>query len=186
MSEQQGNININSAPSANQAKIGDKIFYLNGEYAGIIEADEGDRFILDIIIKDGSRNAYILKKNEDVEWSVKNELTLYPHPDSEGFIGVAIYDSFGGFPIYENCLRHDPKVIEEASKDKNVKIVYIPDYMIDFYTITEYHGWETCVLEVDKYKISEIEKITRSTKEILTKLKEIESVLDGDYPTEPL
>ena len=115
-----------------------------------------------------------------------DKLTLHPHPDSEGFIGVAINDSFGGFPIYRECLRHDSKVIEEASKDKNVKIVYIPDYMIDFYTIEEYDGWETCVLEVDRYKISEIEKITRSTKEIWTKMKDIESVLDGDYPTEPI
>ena len=249
----QETIIINSAPSEklNKAKIGDTIFYHTGEYAGIIKANEADRFILDKFIKDRSRKAYILKKNEDVVWFIKNDasilslekidmnslsieldtisqgashsedferdnispqalnqikkslpdsslynpthidlpnkLTFYPHPDSEGFIGVAIYDSFGGFPIYRDCLRHDRTVIEEASSiDKNVKIVYIPDYMIDFYTITEYDGWEECVLDINGYKISEIEKITRSTKEIWTKMKAIELVLDGNYPTEPI
>ena len=190
MSEQQGKITINSAPSA-IAKIGDKIFYLNGEeYAGTIEAVEADRFILDRIIKDGSRKAYVLKKNENIIWFVKNdELPYYPHPDLPGWVGVAINNQYGGFPIYEGD-RHDPKIISQATAYKSVKIVYIPDYMIEFYTIEEYDGYETCKLELDKYVLSEVKKITKSIKDDSTKMEEIKFLFerqeDGYYPTDPI
>lgn len=67
----------------------------------------------------------------------------------------------------DNIERTDPilvKIVRELKKEANdtcaqLQICKIPNYMLNFYTISEYDGMESVKLKTDQFKISVIKQI---------------------------
>ena len=98
------------------------MYIADGTIAGKVKTVEfaEKKIILDRVIPDGSRNAFVLPENEGKEWKVCNE-RLPEYALLNGCVGVVIYTDFGGFCIYdeeENLYeatdRHNPSLIQKA------------------------------------------------------------------------
>ena len=124
-------------------------------------------------------------------------------------VPVVINACFGGFGLSEMALneynklsgksikyshdldRTDPHLASVVKKYKNksfgscaaLEIHMIPDYMIDYYDISEYDGCETLHLFYDKYKINRIKQIIGD--DLLTgieKLTQINNIVEYVVP----
>jgi hypothetical protein len=178
-------------------KVGSLVEYLtDGRIAGIVQKfmyPEG-KYILDKMVSDGSRNAFVLAKNEGKNWRFCNERL----PEYTGHIEcvqVVIHPGFGGFSLqdengktYDNTARHNPRLVASAMKlikpelgfHNEYKLVLIPSYMVNHYRIDEYDGAEDVVLLVDKYKIDKIAEIRKGVKNVAAQLEEIDRILVMD------
>jgi hypothetical protein len=162
-------------------KVGCVVTYLpSGESAGTIVSYDPNagKFILDKLISDGSRYAFVRLENEGKKWQFYNDrLALVIHP---GYGGFSIQDENG--ETYATTDRHNPRLVEKAlslieGHRSKYRIVYIPSYMVGHYHIAEYDGAESVELLVDKYKIDAIAIIRKGFKNASTQLEEIDRIL---------
>ena len=112
------------------------------------------------------------------------------------YIGVVIHRAYGGFGLdkedminlygaeYHDIIRHDKRVVDLVKKKKNIgkyeqlSIIYIPEYMKEYYKIDEYDGLESLELLDDKYKINEIKKIIESRDNADSKIRNIKYITE--------
>jgi len=112
------------------------------------------------------------------------------------YIGVVIHPVYGGFDLDKEdmiklygkednaIIRHDKRVVDLVKKKKNIgkyeklSIIYIPEYMKEYYKIDEYDGLESLKLLDDKYKINEIKKIIESRDNADSKIRNIKYVTE--------
>ena len=175
-------------------KVGSLVEYLtDGKIAGIVQKFmfPEEKYILDKMVSDGSRNAFVLPKNEGKKWRFCNErLPEYAH--QIGYMIVVIHPGFGGFSLedengemYESTDRHNPLLVEQAIKLINpelgfrnkYKLVLIPSYMVNHYRINEYDGCESVELLVDKYKLDAIAKISANGQAASSQMDAIKQIL---------
>ena len=165
--------------------VGDIIRYIAGnKIAGRIISIEYDSigtkaYILDRLISDKTRHAYVLASNEGIVWKICCKRQIHEYEQMNGLVGVVIHPGYGGFSIeddngdfYEDTNRHDLTLITKVLDHTNpklydkYKIVYIPSCMVGYYRIHEYDGSESVELLYDKYKIDAIAKIRKSGKQL--------------------
>jgi len=178
------------------ASVGDIIRYIAGnKIAGKIMSIEYDStgtkaYILDRLISNKTRHAYVLASNEGIVWKICSKRQIHEYEQMNGLVGVVIHPGYGGFSIeddngdfYKDTNRHDltliNKVLDHTNPEvyDNYKIVYIPSCMVDYYSIHEYDGSEEVVLLYDKYKLAAIAKIRKSGKHVSVQMDEIDSIL---------
>ena len=175
-------------------KVGFLVEYLtDGKIAGIVQRFmyPERKYILDKMISDGSRNAFVLEKNEGKMWRFCNE-RLPEYIGQIGYVHVVIHPGYGGFSLkdengetYDNTARHNPRLVAEAMKlikpelgfHNEYKFVLIPSYMVNHYRIDEYDGAESVKLLVDKYKIDKIAEIRKGFKNASAQMEEIDLIL---------
>jgi hypothetical protein len=175
-------------------KVGSLVEYLtDGRIAGIVTKYEfpEEKFILDKMVSDGSRNAFVRRENEGKMWRFCNE-RLPEYTRQIGCVQVVIHPGFGGFSLqdengetYATTDRHNPRLVAKAMTlikpelgfHNEYKLVLIPSYMVNHYRIDEYEGAEDVVLLVDKYKTDEIVKIRKGFKNAASQLEEIDRIL---------
>lgn len=165
----------------------------NDRIIGIVKSFDDTKgiYYLDKLIIDGSRNISVRVENEGRLWRFCDERFQEYIRIMNGYIGVVIHVSYGGFSIYDKygCLydttdRHNHLLIEKSNEfinsDNNYQIVYIPSYMIKYYYIREYDGIESVDLLVDKYKMDKIIQIRKGGKTASDQLAEIDKILLKD------
>jgi hypothetical protein len=179
------------------AKVGDLVCFIKDRtFAGKIISKTEDQFILSEKVSDGTRNKFVLIKNEGKVWELCNE-RMPEYAALNGYIGVVIHPNCGrGFRIYNTDTnniyeikdRHNLKLINIVlynlstyEKLYNIyKIIYIPKYMEKYYTITEYDSAESLAIEVSDYKIHEIKKIRASSLSHQEQFDKIDEILEKE------
>ena len=150
-----------------------------------------EKYILNTKVIDGSKDAFVLAKNEGITWRFCNEW-LPEYTRQIGYVKVVIHPGFGGFSIYDEnnekystTDRHNPHLVAQAMKlikpelgfHNEYKLVLIPSYMVNHYRIDEYDGAESVDLLVDKYKTDKIADIRKGFKNASAQLEEIDRIL---------
>ena len=174
--------------------VGSLVEYItDGKIAGIVQKFmfPEEKYILDKLVSDGNRNAFVLSKNEGKVWRFCNE-RISEYASMIGCIAVVIHPGYGGFSLedengerYESTDRHNPRLIEQAMGLINLKrgvrneykLVLIPAFMVGHYHIDEYDGAESVKLLVHQYKLDEIAKIRKSDNHVSAQLEEIDRIL---------
>ena len=172
-----------------KARAGDLVMYINnGNIAGKIKNIDfaEKKIILDKMIHDDRRNAFVLPENEWKVWKVCNE-RLPEYALQNGCVPVVIYADFGGFEMYDEednlykvTDRHNPSLVKKAYGIEPYKMVYIPHFMVNHYRINEYDGCESVELLVDAYKGYAVDKILANGQDDSSQIEAIKKIRSQD------